>query len=67
MLGSTNDKDRDQSFSMKIETIKEGEIKATAKSFPHITAVGPTAKLAASRLNQELQTRHREGRLKDKK
>ena len=64
MLESTNDRDREQSFSMKIETIKEGEVKATATSFPEITATGSTAKQAAARLNQELQTLHRTGKLK---
>lgn len=64
MLESTNDRDRDQSFSMKIETIKEGEVKATATSYPQHTAVGSTARQAAARLNQTLQTLHRTGKLK---
>lgn len=63
MLGSTNERDRDQNFAMKIETIKEGEVKATAVSYPEITATGTNQKIAARKLNQELQSRHRAGKL----
>lgn len=64
MLESTNDRDQDQSFAMKVEKIKEGEFKATATSFPSISATGGTIKQASARLNQELQSRHRTGKLK---
>lgn len=64
MLGSTNDRDQDQSFAMKIETLKNGEVKATAKSYPEISKTGPNIRLASERLNQELQTLHRTGKLK---
>ena len=66
MRESINDRDRDQPFAMKIEKNEGGEYKATSKSYPHVSATGSTFKLAYSRLNQELQTRHREGRLKEK-
>lgn len=64
MLQSTNDRDRDQSFAMKIENVKEGEVKATAVSYPDITATAATHRAAVAKLNQELQSRHRAGKLK---
>lgn len=64
MLQSTNDREQDQSFSMRIEEVKEGEFKATATSFPKQVQTGQTAKQAARKLNQELQSLHRSGKLK---
>jgi hypothetical protein len=68
MLKSSNDKQTDQSFALKIEQVKEGEFKATAKSFPKVPPVsGETVKQAAMRMNTQLQNLHRSGELDGKK
>lgn len=63
MLQSTNDRDQDQSFSMKVEET-EKEVIATSVSWPEIKATGQTRRSAIAKLNQELQTAHRAGKLK---